>query len=353
MRTQTKVKTKKVLLTGNEIIVKAALDAGAEMFCGYPITPTTEILTGWAEEAARNNNLLFLQTEDETSAGFTTIGGVLAGKKAWTATAGPGNILMQDPMSMAEAMRLPTVCYIGQRGGPSTGTVIYSQQEVTLTRYGGNGEGMRIVYSPSNLQELYDYMIKAFDVAWRYRFPTFVLGDGYLGKTLGVVEFKTGIKTFPAYPYVQNGKINNLRNTFSLEEELFEALQGHFKDFAEMSKDVSEAEEYLLKDATTIIFAHGIVGYAAKVAVKELREDGVKVGLFRPITLRPFPSKEAIRVVKKARRILIVESSHGHFGRIVREILYGVTNIPVHRLYRPAVGITSEDIVKKVRAISR
>lgn len=351
MRTQ--VKLKKELITGNEVIVKAALDAGAEMFCGYPITPTTEILTGWAEEAAKNKGLLFLQTEDETSAGFTVIGGVLAGKKSWTATAGPGNILMQDPMSMAEGMRLPTVCYIGQRGGPSTGTVIYSQQEVTLARFGGNGEGMRIVFSPSTLQELYDLTIKAFDSAWRYRFPTFVLGDGYLGKTLGTINFKENIKICSAYPYVQNGEINNLRNTYSIEEELYEVLQGHFKDFAEMSKEIAEAEEYLLKDASTVVFAHGVVGYAAKVAASELREIGIKAGLFRPITLRPFPSKEAIRAVKKAKRILIAESSQGHFGRIVREVLYGITDAPVHRLYRPAVGITPEEIVSKIKAINK
>ncbi|PIZ00517.1 ferredoxin oxidoreductase [bacterium (Candidatus Howlettbacteria) CG_4_10_14_0_8_um_filter_40_9] len=348
-----KVKAKKYLLTGNEIIVQAALDAGAEMFCGYPITPTTEILTGWAEKAAKDKNLLFLQTEDETSAGFTVIGGVLAGKKAWTATAGPGNILMQDPMSMAEAMRLPTVCYIGQRGGPSTGTVIYSQQEVTLTRFGGNGEGMRIVYSPSTLQELYDLTIKAFEAAWKYRFPTFVLGDGYLGKTLGDVDFHKKPKNYASYPFVQNGEINNLRNTFSIEEELYDNLKDHFKDFTEMSKDVSECEEFMLKDAQTVVFAHGVVGSATKMAVRELREEGYRVGLFRPITLSPFPSKETIRAVKRAKRIVIAESSYGQFGRIVREVLYGVTDIPVHRLYRPAVGIMPEDIVEKVKNISK
>ena len=349
----TQVKTKKELLTGNEIIVRAALDAGAEMFCGYPITPTTEILSGWAREAAKNEKLIFEQTEDEISAGFMTIGGVLSGKRAFTATAGVGNVLMQDPMSMAEAMRFPVVCYVGQRGGPSTGTVIYSQQELTLTRFGGNGEGMRIVFSPGTLQELYDYTIKAFDAAWRYRFPTFILGDGYLGKTLGAVDFKENIKTCPAYPYVQNGEINNLRNTYTTEEELYEVLQGHFKDFAEMAKEAAEAEEYFLRDATTVIFAHGSVGYAAKVAAGELREDGIKAGLFRPITLRPFPSKEAIKAVKKAKRILIAESSHGHFGRIVREVLYGATDVPIHRLYRPAVGITPEEIAGKVRAINK
>lgn len=348
----TKVKTKKELLTGNEIIVRAALDAGADIFCGYPITPTTEVLTGWAQEASKNNKLQFLQTEDEISAGFTIIGGVLAGKKAWTATAGPGNILMQDPMSMAEAMRLPTVCYIGQRGGPSTGTVIYSQQEVTLTRFGGNGEGMRIVYSPSTLQELYDLTIKAFSNAWKYHFPAFILGDGYLGKTLGTVRMnKPAI--VPSESFIQNNKPVNLRNTYSIEEELFGNLKETFKDFDNMSKEIVEAEEYMTNDALTVIFAHGSVGNAAKVAVHEMREAGIKVGLFRPITLRPFPASEAKKAVKRARRILIAESSYGHLGRIIRDVLYGSTDAPVYSLYRPGLGITSEEIVSKVKTISK
>jgi 2-oxoglutarate ferredoxin oxidoreductase subunit alpha len=100
----------------------------------------------------------------------------------------PGNILMQDAFSMCEAMRIPIVGYINQRGGPSTSTVIYSQSEVNLTAFGGNGNGYRIVYSPSNLQELYDYGIKVFNVAWKYRFPTFLLGDGYQAKMMGEVE---------------------------------------------------------------------------------------------------------------------------------------------------------------------
>lgn len=115
----------------------------------------------------------FLQTEDEISAGFTVCGAVQAGKKAFTATAGPGNVLMQEPFGMAEAMRLPLFAIIQQRGGPSSGTVIYSQQEVALTTYGGNGEGYRIVYSSASHQEIYDYTIKGFNMAWKYRWPTF------------------------------------------------------------------------------------------------------------------------------------------------------------------------------------
>jgi 2-oxoglutarate ferredoxin oxidoreductase subunit alpha len=146
----------KELLTGNEVLTRGAIAAGAKLMTGYPITPTTEIMEHWAEAASQDKSLKMLQTEDEMSAGFALIGANLAGTKAFTASAGPGNVLMQDAFSMAEALRIPTVAFIMQRGGPSTGTVIYSQQEVNLTCLGGNGEGLRIVYSTSGLQDLYD-----------------------------------------------------------------------------------------------------------------------------------------------------------------------------------------------------
>jgi len=161
-------------------------------------------------EQGKKDGLVFQQAEDEIAAGFMLIGGVLAGRRAFTATAGPGHVLMQDAFSMAEAMRIPTVTYITQRGGPSTATVIYSQQEVTLTCFGGNGNGFRIVYSPGSLQEMYDYGIKVFNTAWKWRFPTFLLGDGYSAKMMGEVELydpaERGIKMVPTEAYMLEKK---------------------------------------------------------------------------------------------------------------------------------------------------
>ena len=174
----------KMFLTGNEVLAYAANSAEAEFMYGYPITPQNEIMHTWCKLLPKTG-AGFLQTEDEISAGFSTIGGILAGKRAFTATAGPGNVIMQDAQSMAEMMRIPFVCAVMQRGGPSTATVIYAQQETRLTCFGGNGEGFRIVYSTAGHQDLYDYMIKAFNTAWKYRFPTYVLADGYQGKMRG------------------------------------------------------------------------------------------------------------------------------------------------------------------------
>jgi len=349
---QNKTIETKQLLTGNEVALKGALLAGANFFAGYPITPTTEILSGWAVEAAKNSKLDFLQMEDETASGFAVIGAILAGKKAWTATAGMGHVLMQDPLSLAESYRLPFVMYVGQRGGPSTGTVIYSQQELTLARYGGNGEGLRIVYAPANVSELYHYMQKAFDTAWKYRFPVIVLGDGYLSKTQTPVDLSEKVDVASASPYFLNGSIKNMRNCYSTEDQLVDHLNFMFKEFADASKEIVESESYRTVDAEIVVFAWGSVGYAAKVAIANLRKEKIKVGLFRPITMRPFDTSAAVSAVKRAKYIIVAESSAGHFGRIVRETISQTTEAQFIRLYKPAEGITTEDIEDRVREVT-
>jgi 2-oxoglutarate ferredoxin oxidoreductase subunit alpha len=340
------------LLTGNEIILEAAIKAGADAFYGYPITPTTEILTGWAQKASVDKNLIFLQTEDEPAAGFGVIGSALGGKKSWTATAATGHTLMQDPLAVAEAMRIPFVMYVGQRGGPSTGTVIYSQQELNMARLGGNGEGVRIVLGPSNLQELYDLTIRAFDLAWKYRLPVIVLGDGYLSKMTGIVNIKNAGKVTPAKPIIQNGeRILNLRNCYSQEAELGQVLHRELKDFSAISSHLAEAETYKTTDAEVVVFAWGSVGSAAREAVKKLRLEGKPVGLFRPITLRPFAATRAKIAAGNAKKVLIAESAFGQFGRLVTEALFGISGITLERFYKPAEGITAEEIEKKLREL--
>lgn len=347
----------KILTTGDEAVVMGALAAGAEALFGYPITPAKEVLEGWIARAETNPDLQYLQTEDEMAAGFATLGAILAGKKAFTATAGPGTILMQDGLSMAENMRLPIVSIIMQRGGPSTGTVIYSQQELFLTCYGGNGEGLRIVYSTSSVQDLYDYTIKAFNAAWKYRFPTFILGDGYQAKMLTNLEIpdeKPEIAPAEAYLLNQNkqpGEYKNLRNTYNLEEELAELIYNHKKDFDAMAEEITEYEDIDTYGADLVIFAHGIVASAAKEAQKILKAEGLKVGIFRPITLSPFPTNAAKAVVADKQHILIAESSLGQFAHFVKANIQGSGNPEIHQLNKPALGISIEEIVEKAKSI--
>ncbi|ABZ83751.1 2-oxoacid:ferredoxin oxidoreductase, alpha subunit, putative [Heliomicrobium modesticaldum Ice1] len=349
---------KRMFMTGNEVCAYAALAAGADIMYGYPITPQNEIMHYWTRLAPKYNRS-FLQTEDEISAGFTTCGGVLSGKRAFTATAGPGNTLMQEPMSMAEMMRIPAVFIIQQRGGPSTATVIYSQQEVTMTCYGANGEGLRIVYSTANHQELYDYTIKAFNTAWKYRFPTFVLGDGYQAKmreslTIYDPELQ-GIQMVDTYPLVGlPGKAGadrdpaHLRNTYNTEEELYEVVKDLVTTYEKFAPEIVEHTTKECDDAEVVILCHGIVSRAAVEAIGELRAAGIKAGMFRPITLRPFPTAPLRNVVQKAKKLLIVESAEGQFARLALPSLYGLTT-PMETIFKPGQGITSDEIVKKIK----
>lgn len=350
---------KRAFMTGNEVVAWAALAAKVDIMYGYPITPQNEIMHYWTRMAPKFDKK-FLQTEDELSAGFTTVGGVLAGRKAFTATAGPGNTLMQEPMSMAEMMRIPTVTVVQQRGGPSTATVIYSQQEVTMTTYGGNGEGFRVVYSTSNHQELFDYTIKAFNTAWKYRFPTFVLGDGYQAKMRESVTLydpeEKGIKLIEpeamlGKPAVNGEKIPfHIRNTYNTEEELYEIVTRYKEEYDKMAPEMVEFEQSHVEDADIVIVGHGVVTRALRGAVQQLRAEGVKAGMFRPITLRPFPEEQMKAAIKNAKTVLIVESALGQLAKLVKDATYGST-VPLEYLFKPGVGVTAEEVITRVKSM--
>ncbi|MDD3268956.1 MAG: ferredoxin oxidoreductase [Syntrophomonadaceae bacterium] len=353
--------TRKAFITGNEAVTWGALAAGAEIMFGYPITPQNEVMHYWTRLAPQYGKG-FLQTEDELSAGFTVCGSVQSGKKAFTATAGPGNVLMQEPFGMAEAMRLPLFAVIQQRGGPSSGTVVYSQQEVTLTTFGGNGEGHRIVYSTASHQEIYDYTIKGFNTAWKYRFPTFLLGDGYQAKMREPLEMYNpedrGIEMIDTYPLIglpghigENREPQHLCNIYSLEEELYEVVMRVSAEYEAISPELVEYEEKECEDADIIVLSHGVVSRAADDAVKELRAQGIKAGYFRPITLRPYPQKQLREAIAKsgAKKLLIAESAYGQLDRLTKQEIYGET-IKIENLFMPGVGIIDYDIISKVKS---
>ncbi len=371
-------RVKKQFMQGNAIIAEAARIAGATHFYGYPITPSTEVFETWVQLVGKpespnkspitKENLQYLQCEDEMASGFAMIGACMAGKKAFTATAGPGNILMQDAFAMAEALRVPTVAVIMQRGGMSTSTVIYSQEEVTLTCLGGNGEGFRIVYSPSGLQELYDYTIKSFNTAWKYRYPTFLLGDGYQGKMEGEIVLKHMKPTDYIEPKAillgenrKKGISTNLRNCYDQEEEINTVLEDYRKQYNSIKNEIAESESYKVRGAKTIIIAHGIVASAAKDAVDKLQSQGIRAGLWRPITLRPLATKDLMKAIQNAERIIFVESAVGQLARLVLDEIgqsvFGHSDnraklsikFRIETLYKPGLGITPEEIIEQVK----
>ncbi len=365
----------KKFLMGNEAIGRAARAAGARAMFGYPITPSCEIMHFWAGEASsdrgKEDRLVFTQAEDEAGAGFMLIGSVLTGTRAFTATAGPGHVIIQDAFSMAEAMRLPIVAFVMQRGGPSTSTVIYSQSEVTLACFGGNGNGYRVVYSPATVQELYDYGIKVFNVAWKHRFPTILLGDGYLAKMMAEVELydpsERGIVMEPTEAYIlertrarrledvvpspeihirhaDGVEYACLRNCLNLEEEALAVNTEIKAAFEAAAPEIEEHETYGDASAPTLIIAHGTVSAAAKTAIDGLREKGVAARLFRPITLNPFPADALREAVAGAKRVFVPESADGQLARIVAHALCGRAPAPFVEYSRPSMGILPEEI---------
>jgi len=339
----------KQLVTGNEAAVLGALAGGAEAMFGYPITPATEILQGWINKAQTDKSLHFLQTEDETSAGFAVCGALLNGTKAFTASAGPGHVLMQDPVSMAENIRLPFVGIMMQRGGPSTGTVNFSQQEVNLAAFGGNGDGLRIVYSASTVQEMYDLSIKIFNTAWKYMFPTFLLGDGYLGKMESEINLTKSVNPVHSKKLLREQKIpTHLKNCYSSEEELAEILKQNIYDWNKHKNVIAESDKYRTGDASEIIVAHGLVASAAKEAVDLMRKQNRKIGLFRAITVHPLDTTALSVLAKKVKKIHLIESSQNQFSRIVKYELYGETTEIVEHS-KPAEGFSPSEIVDLVQ----
>lgn len=341
------MKNTEKLLTGSEAVLLGAIAAGADVMYGYPITPSSEILSGWISNAEQNKELKYLQTEDETAAGFAVIGALLAGSKAFTATAGPGHVLMQDPLSMAENLRLPFVSIVMQRGGPSTGTVNFSQQEVFLASFGGNGNGLRVVYSASTVEELYYLTIKAFSTAWKYRFPTFVIGDGHLSKMKAFATITPPIKPFVAEPILQEKtEPTLLRNCYSSEESFGEKLAVDIADWEKTAPKIAEYEAYNVSGAKEFIVAHGSVADCCKDVVDILRKDGRKIGLLRPITLNPF-SKEIATIAKDAKKIFIIESAYKQLSMIVKYNLSENCSNFVE-ISKPAESFTANEIVEKI-----
>ena len=252
---------------------------------------------------------------------------------------------MQDPISMAENERLPFVGIIVQRGGPSTGTVIYSQQEVNLAALGGNGDGLRIVYSASNISEVYALSSKIFSTAWKYRFPTLMLSDGYIGKTRASVDLSQAIKPYASSKILKEiqSKPTYIRNCYGSEDEFAEVLRRNISDYKNIINKISECESFRVSDASDLIISHGSVADAAKSTIQSMREKKIKIGLIRPITLRPLDVRSIKSLTNKARRIFIIESSFEQFARLLLYKIPEIANKSI-KIFKPAEGFTSDEI---------
>lgn len=339
----------RLFITGNEAVVLGSIDAGAKIMFGYPITPATEIFEGWIKKTLSDKNLQALQTEDEIAAGFGVLGAVVGGVKAFTASAGVGHVLLQDPISMAENMRLPFVGIMMQRGGPSTGTVNFSQQEVNLAAFGGNGDGLRVVYSASSVAEMYELVIQAFSTAWKYRFPTVVLGDGYLGKMKSAVTLKRQLKSVLSRPILSESMPPTfLRNCYSSEEDFNQILDANIADWESAKNHIVQSESFYSGGATYLVVAHGLVAGVVKEAIQEMRKSRIKIGLFRPISLNPFDRAALNKHAASAKHIFIIESARNQLSHIVK---YELANFKgkISQISKPAEGFTADEIIWEIK----
>ncbi|MFA7173367.1 MAG: 3-methyl-2-oxobutanoate dehydrogenase subunit VorB [Kiritimatiellia bacterium] len=303
-------------LKGNEAVVVGSLYAGSEVYFGYPITPASEIAHAAAEWYPAVGRT-FLQAECETAAISMLYGAACAGKPAITATSGPGMSLMQEGLSYMAAGELPGVIVNIMRSGPGLGNIFPEQSDYNqAVKGGGHGNYKCLVFAPGSVQEMCDLTIKAFELSFKYRTPAIILADGLLGQMMESITLPVSIYQPPdVTDWAVQGTAEtrgNLITSIFMNAEIQEQRNLHLKaKYESMRQDVL-CECYCCDDADIILAAYGISSRISRSAVDLLRAEGVKAGLFRPITLSPLPSEQLCSVTLN-RKVLVVEHSDSQF----------------------------------------
>ncbi|MBQ6239688.1 MAG: 3-methyl-2-oxobutanoate dehydrogenase subunit VorB [Firmicutes bacterium] len=306
----------KVLMKGNEAIAEAAITAGCRFYFGYPITPQTEIAAYMAKRMPKIGGT-FLQAESEIAAINMVYGVASAGKRVMTSSSSPGISLKGEGISYMAGSDLPGLIVNVQRGGPGLGGIQPSQSDYfQATRGGGHGDYHLIVLAPASVQEMADLTIKGFELADKYRMMAMILADGTMGQMMEPVSLDFDIKPEPEKPWATTGtqmkRPHNIINSLSLvPEELEEQNFKRYEKYAEIAKNETMYEEYMMDDAEIAIAAFGIAARVSKNAVNEARKKGIKAGLIRPITLWPFPKEPFMKAADHVKQFISVELSMG------------------------------------------
>lgn len=315
----------KVLMKGNEAIGEAAILAGCRYYFAYPITPQNEIPAYLSKRMPQIGGT-FLQAESELAAINMVMGASAAGARVMTSSSSPGISLKQEGISYLSGAQLPAVVINMMRGGPGLGNIAGAQGDYfQATRGGGNGDYHVVVIAPGTVQELADYTVKAFEIADKYRVVVMLLGDGYLGQMAEPCVLPEEVKEFPAKPWALTGKTSdrdsNIVMSLKLGKDdayLNRHVKSLFENYAQIQANETLFENFQCDDADFVLCAYGTAARVCKKAVKILREQGVKVGLFRPITLWPFPAKQLESACKNAKKVLTVEMSMGQMVQDVK-----------------------------------
>ncbi|MBO5219611.1 MAG: 3-methyl-2-oxobutanoate dehydrogenase subunit VorB [Clostridia bacterium] len=308
---------KKVLMKGNEAIAEAAIKSGCLHFFGYPITPQTEISEYMAKRMPKVGGLC-LQAESEVSAINMIMGAAASGTRCLTSSSSPGISLKSEGISYIIGCDLPCVIVNVQRGGPGLGGIQPSQQDYyQATKANGHGDEHVIVLAPSSVQEMAQLTSEAFDLADIYRMPAMILADGALGQMMEPVDFELAAKreipekTWAACGTEGKRKKNIVNSLYIDPNELEQTVIERFKRYDEIAEKEVKYEEYKCDDADIIIVAYGITTRIAKTAIAAARAKGIKVGLFRPITLWPYPKKQLGALADSAKHFLVTELNMG------------------------------------------
>lgn len=348
---------KKILMKGNEALAEAAIQAGCRFYAGYPITPQNEIPEYMARRMPEIGGI-FIQAESELSAINMVYGASAAGARAMTSSSSPGISLKQEGISFLACAELPAVIANIQRGGPGLGSIAASQSDYfQATKGGGHGDYRLLVYAPSGVQEMFDLTIKAFEKADEYRNPVMVLGDGIVGQMMEPVLIKTEKRhTRPRKDWALTGckgRAPNVIKTLHMEEGVLEALNLKLKEkYEKMKKNEVMYESLFIDDAELILVAFGIAARISSSAVIMARKEGIKAGLFRPITLFPFPENEIRRLADQKRRFLTVEMNLGQMIEDVRLSVEGRSKVDFYGRSGGAIP-TPEEILGVIKKIQK
>jgi len=372
--------SKKILLQGNQAVAEAALVAGVKVCAGYPITPSTETIETLAKKLPSHGGR-FIQMEDELASIGVIIGASAAGKKAITATSGPGLSLMQELLGYAAMVELPIVIYDAQRVGPSTGGATKPQQgDILQSKWGSHGESPRIVLYPSSVKECFYITIEAFNLAEKYMVPVILLGDEILAHMRESVELpkkdeikiynrrkdakpqneylpydvdETGIPVLPplgeGYRYNISGMIHAENGIPNLAPNVIEACITRInRKLDRYYDDIVRVEQIKNEKAKIAVLAYGALTRPAKGAIQRAKEEGIDVELIRPITLWPFPEREVREVAKRVDKIIVIEMNLGQVALLARAAVEGKTEV-VQLNKVSSLPITVDEILDKIK----
>lgn len=344
----------KVLMRGNEAMAEAAIRAGCRCYFCYPITPQGELVEYMARHLPRRGGV-FLQAESEVAAINMVYGAAAAGVRTMTSSSSPGISLKMEGISYLAGARLPAVIVNVMRAGPGLGNIAPAQGDYfQATKGGGHGDYRLIVLAPSTVQEAAELVMLAFDLSDRYRVPAMILADGMLGQMMEPVVLPEPIppERIPPKPWAltgAKGREPNVASSFDLDPYRFrEILRALWDVYREIERNEVRWEEYETDDAELVLVAYGTMGRICRTVVRRARKEGLRVGLFRPITLWPFPSEPLRRLASRVPVVLTVELSAGQMWEDVRLSVEGRAKTP---FYGELGGVvpTPEEILSEVK----